>query len=86
MKRSCLRGSVCGRPVWASQIRAVLSIEIVTICLPFGLNWAEFTEAAALVSKHGPAREAILRGQDQRVQHFATEATLGKLREVLDQL
>ena len=41
---------------------------------------AEFAEAAALVSQPGAAREAVLRGQAQRVRDFATEATLRKLR------
>lgn len=47
---------------------------------------AEFAEAAALLSKPGSAREAVLRGQDKRVQDFATGATLGRLRELVGQL
>jgi glycosyltransferase involved in cell wall biosynthesis len=47
---------------------------------------AEFAEAAALVARPGPAREAVLSGQRQRVQDFATGATLGKLREIVDRL
>lgn len=58
---------------------------------PAGLQFdrpdiAEFAEAAALLSRKGPAREAILRGQDRRVQDFATEATLGKLRQLVEAL
>ncbi|MBK5254637.1 MAG: glycosyltransferase [Vicinamibacteria bacterium] len=46
----------------------------------------EFAEAAALLSKPGRARETILRGQKRRVQDFATETTLGKLRDLVSQL
>ena len=45
---------------------------------------AEFAETAALLSRLGPAREAILRVQDLRVQAFATEATLRRLREIVE--
>ena len=47
---------------------------------------AGFAEAAALLARPGSAREAILSGQDRRVQDFATAATLGKLRELVGQL
>lgn len=47
---------------------------------------AEFAEAAALLAAPGPAREAILRGQDRRVRDFATEATLGRLRAIVEGL
>jgi len=47
---------------------------------------AEFAETAALLAKPGPARDAILRGQDRRVQDFATEVTLRKLRDLLEGL
>jgi len=47
---------------------------------------AEVAEAAALLARKGPAREAILRGQDRRVSDFATEETLGKLRQLVSQL
>jgi glycosyltransferase involved in cell wall biosynthesis len=47
---------------------------------------AEFAEAAAVLSKPGPARAAILRGQDERVRHFASESTLGRLRELVSRL
>lgn len=47
---------------------------------------AEFAETAALLAKPGPAREAILRGQDQRAQDFATGKTLQKLRAIVEGL
>lgn len=47
---------------------------------------ALFAEAAALLSKPGPAREEILRGQDRRVLDFATETTLGKLRDLVSRI
>jgi glycosyltransferase involved in cell wall biosynthesis len=47
---------------------------------------AEYAEAAALLAQAGPAREAILRGQDKRVRDFATEVTLGKLRDLVARL
>ncbi len=47
---------------------------------------AEFAETAALLAKPGPARAAILRGQDRRVQDFATKITLGRLREIVESL
>lgn len=47
---------------------------------------AEFAETAALLAKPGPAREAVLRGQDERVRDFATEKTLGKLRDLVSRL
>jgi hypothetical protein len=47
---------------------------------------AEFAEAAALLAKPGPAREAVLRGQDKRVQDFATRTTFQKLREIVEGL
>lgn len=46
----------------------------------------EFAEAAALLAKNGPARETVLRGQDRRVQDFATEKTLGRLRDLVARL
>lgn len=49
-------------------------------------NVAEFAEAAALLSRPGPARERVLAGQDERVRDFATGQTLGRLRVLLDQL
>ncbi len=47
---------------------------------------AEFAETAALLAKPGAPREAVLRGQDRRVQDFATRATLGRLREIVEGL
>jgi glycosyltransferase involved in cell wall biosynthesis len=47
---------------------------------------AEFAETAALLAKPGPAREAVLRGQDKRVQDFAMKTTLGRLREIVEGL
>ena len=47
---------------------------------------AEFAEAAALLAKPGPARDAILRGQDKRVLDFATPATFQKLRGIVEGL
>jgi L-malate glycosyltransferase len=47
---------------------------------------AEFAETAALLAKPGPAREAVLRGQDKRVQDFATRTTFQKLREIVEGL
>jgi glycosyltransferase involved in cell wall biosynthesis len=47
---------------------------------------AQIAEAAALLSEKGPAREAVLRGQDRRVLDFATEKTLARLRELVDGL
>ncbi len=47
---------------------------------------AEFAETAALLAKPGPAREAVLRVQDLRVQDFATGKTLGRLRNLVSQL
>ncbi len=47
---------------------------------------ASMAEAAALLAKPGPAREAILRGQDLRVRDFATENTLAKLRAIVEQI
>jgi len=49
-------------------------------------NIPEFAEAAALLAKPGPARESVLRGQDRRVQDFATEATFHKLRAMVESL
>lgn len=49
-------------------------------------NIAEYAEAAALLAKPGPAREAILRTQDARVQEFATARTLAKLRAFVEEL
>ena len=49
-------------------------------------NIAEFAEAASLLAKPGPAREAVLRKQDLRVKDFATEATLLKLRGFVEGL
>lgn len=46
----------------------------------------EFAEAAALLARSGPAREAVLRGQDLRVRDFATEATFARLRDVVEKL
>lgn len=46
----------------------------------------EFAEMAALLAKPGPARDAILRGQDRRVQDFATKTTLGALRAIVEGL
>jgi len=46
----------------------------------------EFAEAAALLSKPGPARAAILRAQEKRVQDFATAKTLGRLRDLVRHL
>lgn len=45
-----------------------------------------FAEAAALLAKPGPARDAVLSGQDRRVQDFATKATLGALRSIVEGL
>lgn len=45
---------------------------------------AEFAETAALLAKPGPARDAVLRGQDERVRDFATKATLQKLRDIVE--
>jgi glycosyltransferase involved in cell wall biosynthesis len=50
------------------------------------VNIAEFAEAAALLSKPGAAREAVLRSQDNRVRDFSLEATLGRLRDLVAQL
>jgi glycosyltransferase involved in cell wall biosynthesis len=47
---------------------------------------AGFAEAAALLARPGPAREAVLRGQDLRVRDFAPQATLGRLRDLVEQL
>lgn len=47
---------------------------------------AEFAETAALLAKPGAPREAVLRGQDRRVQDFATRATLGRLRDIVEGL
>jgi len=47
---------------------------------------AEFAEAAALLAKPGSAREAILRGQDARVQDFATPRTLERLRALVAEI
>ena len=47
---------------------------------------AEFAEAAALLSTTGKARDAVLRGQDQRVLDFSTDKTLGKLRDLVGRL
>ncbi len=47
---------------------------------------AEFAETAALLAQPGPARDAILRGQDKRVQDFATKTTLGTLRGIVEGL
>ncbi len=47
---------------------------------------AEFAETAALLAKPGPARDAVLRGQDKRVQDFATRTTLGALRSIVEGL
>ena len=47
---------------------------------------AEFAETAALLAKPGPARDAVLRGQDRRVQDFATKTTLQKLRDIVEGL
>jgi glycosyltransferase involved in cell wall biosynthesis len=47
---------------------------------------AEIAETAALLSKPGPAREAILRGQDRRVRDFTAETTLRKLRDLVEGL
>ena len=47
---------------------------------------AEFAETAALLAKPGPARDAVLRGQDERVRDFATKATLQKLRDIVESL
>lgn len=44
---------------------------------------AEIAEASALLAQAGPAREAVLRGQDKRVQDFATDKTLAKLRDLV---
>ena len=44
---------------------------------------AEFAEAAALLAKPGRARDAILEGQDLRVSDFATDQTLGRLRDLV---
>jgi glycosyltransferase involved in cell wall biosynthesis len=43
----------------------------------------EFAEAASLLAKPGQARDAILQGQDRRVLDFATDRTLGRLRELI---
>jgi len=56
-----------------------------------GLQFAEpdiagFAEAAALLARPGPAREAILRGQDRRLRDFGAEQTLAKLRRFLGEL
>jgi glycosyltransferase involved in cell wall biosynthesis len=50
------------------------------------LDIAEFAETAALLARPGPAREAVLRGQDERVLEFATERTLGRLRDLVSRL
>lgn len=47
---------------------------------------AEIAEAAALLSKPGPAREAVLRSQDERVSDFATSKTLSRLRALVAEL
>jgi glycosyltransferase involved in cell wall biosynthesis len=47
---------------------------------------AEFAETAAMLARPGPAREAVLRGQDERVLEFATERTLGRLRDLVSRL
>ena len=47
---------------------------------------AGFAEGAALLARPGPEREAVLRGQDRRVQHFAASATLNRLRELVEGL
>ncbi len=47
---------------------------------------AEIAEAAALLSQPGPARFAVLEGQDLRVQDFATAKTLARLRLVVEGL
>jgi len=47
---------------------------------------AEFAETAALLAKPCPAREAILRGQDRRLQDFAPALTLRKLRGLVEGL
>ena len=41
---------------------------------------AEFAEAAALLARPGPARDAVLAGQDLRVKDFDPAVTLAKLR------
>ncbi|MEO8499892.1 MAG: glycosyltransferase, partial [Vicinamibacteria bacterium] len=46
----------------------------------------EFAETAALLASLGAARDAILRGQDRRVQDFATHVTLARLREIVEGL
>jgi len=50
------------------------------------LRAREFAEAAALLAKPGKPRDAILRGQDRRVQDFATATTLGRLRGIVEAL
>ena len=47
---------------------------------------AEFAEAAAILSSPGSARDAMLAGQERRMRHFSTEATLGKLRAWIEQV
>jgi glycosyltransferase involved in cell wall biosynthesis len=47
---------------------------------------AGFAEAAALLAKPGPEREAVLRGQNKRVPDFAMKITLGRLREIVEGL
>lgn len=47
---------------------------------------AEFAETAALLARPGPARDAVLRAQDRRVQDFATKTTLQKLRDIVEGL
>ena len=47
---------------------------------------AEFAETAALLAKPGPARDAILRGQDRRILDFATRTTLATLRGIVEGL
>jgi glycosyltransferase involved in cell wall biosynthesis len=49
-------------------------------------NIEEFAEAAALLARPGSERDAVLRTQDRRVQDFRTEATLLKLRGIVEGL
>lgn len=51
-----------------------------------GPDIAEIAEAVALLSKPGPAREAVLAGQDKRVSDFATDKTLARLRTLVEGL
>jgi LmbE family N-acetylglucosaminyl deacetylase len=47
---------------------------------------AEMAETAHALATDAGLREAVLRGQDQRVAAFAPERVTGALREYLDRL